>query len=110
MRYKGNDVSVTVYIRTPVLAPDGREASATWASGGAIAIDIQPMGGTAHARFAEFGPEVSDPLTRIGFLDKDLLTQGSYILYGSQAYQVLGLAPWYSHDEVLLIPFKGTIS
>lgn len=108
MRIKTNDVSVTPYTKSTVIGSDGYE-TITWSAGTAIAIDLQPIG-NARARLAEFGPDVADPLSRIGYVDKGLLTQNAYIVASGQAYQVRGFTPWYTHDEVFLVPYQGSIA
>ncbi len=109
MRIKRNDVSATIYTKTTVEATDGYESTTTWVAGTTISLDAQPLGAPDRARLAEFGPDVSNPLSRIGYCDKGALAQNAYLKIGSQAYQVRGLSPWYSHDEVFLAPYQGTI-
>jgi hypothetical protein len=108
MRYRKNDVAAIKYTKTQVMDSAGYSSTPTWTAGATVYIDVQPIS-ASKSFFAEYGPESESPDSRIAYTDIDDLATGDYVKIGVVSYEVRGKAPGYSHDECVLVPFKGTI-
>ena len=107
-RIKRNDTSAVVYASTNSIDSEGNLVQ-SWVEGATIWADWQPING--RTTLQGFGLDLLPADSWIVYADNaSQFPVGSVALHDGKYYECRGVAVWYSHAEVVMVPWVGTVA
>lgn len=108
MRIKRHDVPATVYTSTETIDSEGI-SKAVWASLHTANADWQPTSG--RTKLEAYGLDTAPAGTMMVYCDLETdFPVNSVAVRGGKNYQCVGMQAWYDHCEVLMVPWKGSLT